>query len=193
MARERIGRYLGPSTGVGNEMCSWVLKTNGKVIARRTLRPLNQIEINSEVEQNKIELFNAAIRKLYGEYECIPHIGVKTNQPLNQYAIDEDESFDSTIPEADAPVDASGKSFNQQPLYDKFVKAEVRMPHNGGMKKGKVIGRTIADDGRVYGTYDEDPYRNTVSYDVEFLDGEVKNYSASLIADNMYAQVDKEG
>ena len=47
---------------------------------------------------------------------------------------------------------------NQQPLYDKFVKAEVRMPHNGGMKKGKVVGRTIADDGRVYGTYDEDPY-----------------------------------
>ena len=112
MARERIGRYLGPSTGVGNEMCSWVLKTNGKVIARRTIRPLNQIEINSEVEQNKIKLFNEVIRKLYGEYDCIPHMSAKTNQPLNQYAVDEDESFNSTTPETDAPVDASGKLFN---------------------------------------------------------------------------------
>ena len=80
------------------------------------------------------------------------------NLPLNRYELDEYESFESTIPEADTPVDAGGKAFNQQPLYDKFVKAEVRMPHNGGMKKGKIVGRTIADDGRVYGTYDEDPY-----------------------------------
>ena len=183
MARERMGRYLGPSTGVGNEMCSWVLKTNGKVVTRRTIRPLNQIEKNSEVEQNKIKVFNKTIRLLYGEYDCI----------LHRYAVDEDENFESTISEADTPVDAGGKTFSQQPLYDQFVKAEVRMPHNRGMKNGKVVGRTRADDGRVYGTYDEDPYRNTVSYDVEFLDGEIKNYSASLIADNMYAQVDKEG
>ena len=114
------------------------------------------------------------------------------NLPLNRYELDEYESFESTIPEADTPVDAGGKAFNQQPLYDKFVKAEVRMPHNGGMKKGTVVDRTIADDGRVYGTYNEDPHRNTVSYDVEYLGGEVKNYSASLIADNMYAQVDKD-
>ena len=82
--------------------------------------------------------------------------------------MDEDESFDSPLPEADVPVDASGKDFNQIPLYDKLVKAEVRIPHNGGLKSGKVIGRTIADNGKVYGTYDDNPYRNTVSYDVKF-------------------------
>ena len=56
MARERMERYLGPSTGVGNELCSWVLKTNGKVVARRTIRPLNNIERNSEVEKEKIKI-----------------------------------------------------------------------------------------------------------------------------------------
>ena len=79
MTRERMGRYLGPSTGVGNEMCSWMLKTNGKVVARRTVRPLNQVETNSEVEQNKIKVFNETISRLYGEYDCIPHEDVKTN------------------------------------------------------------------------------------------------------------------
>ena len=44
-AKEVLGRYLGPSTGVGNEYCSWVLKPIGKIIARRTLRSL--ITLNS--------------------------------------------------------------------------------------------------------------------------------------------------
>ena len=193
LAKERMGRYLGPSTGVGNEMCSWVLKTNGKVVARRTIRPLNTVEKTSEVEKEKIKAFDMTVKSLYGQYDTIPHEGVKTNHPLNQFEVEEDENFDSNLPEAEAPIDSSGRLFNQQPLYEKLVKAEVRMPHNGGMKNGKVIGRTIADDGRVYGTYDDNPYRNTVSYDMEFCDGEIKNYSASLIADNMYAQVDKEG
>ena len=188
-----MGRYLGPSTGVGNEMCSWVLKTNGKVVARRTIRPLNTVEKTSEVEKDKIKAFDLTIKSLYGQYDTIPHEGVKTNHPLNQFEVDENENFDSNLSEAEAPIDSFGRLFNQQPLYDKLVKAEVRMPHNGGMKSGKVIGRMIADDGRVYGTYDDNPYRNTVSYDVEFGDGQIKNYSASLIADNMYAQVDKEG
>ena len=50
LAKERMGRYFGPSTGVDNEMCSWVLKANGKVVARRIIRPLNTIEKNSEAD-----------------------------------------------------------------------------------------------------------------------------------------------
>lgn len=28
---EQVGRILGPATGVGNEMCQWALKANGKL------------------------------------------------------------------------------------------------------------------------------------------------------------------
>ena len=34
---------------------------------------------------------------------------------------------------------------------------------------------------------------NTLSYNVEFSDGEVREYSANIIAENMYAQVDAQG
>ena len=85
---------------------------------------------------------------MYGQYDTVPHEETKINHPLNQYEVDEDESFDSHPPEADVPVNASGRYFNQQPLYDKLVKAEVRMPQNGSLKSGKVVGRTIADDGK---------------------------------------------
>ena len=83
LAKERMGRYLGPSTGVGNEICSWVLKTNGKVVARRTIRPLNTIEKNSELEKEKVKAFDRTIQSLYGQYDTIPHEGTKTNRPLN--------------------------------------------------------------------------------------------------------------
>ena len=143
-----MGRYLGPSTGGGNEMCSWVLKTNGKVVARRTIRPLNTVERNSEVEIEKIKMYDKTIKSLYGQYDTVLHEDGKINHPLSQFEVDEDESFDSNLPGAEAPIDSSGRRFNQQPLYDRLVKVEVRMPHNGGMKNGKVVGRAIADDGR---------------------------------------------
>ena len=49
------------------------------------------------------------------------------------------------------------------------------------------------DSGEIRGTYNENPILNTLVYDVEFPDGDVREYSANIIAENMYAQVDSEG
>ena len=43
------------------------------------------------------------------------------------------------------------------------------------------------------GSYDENPFLNSIIYDVEFNDGTVKEYSANLIAENMITQVDSDG
>ena len=61
------------------------------------------------------------------------------------------------------------------------------------MKKAKVRGRTTDVDGEVKGSYNENPLLNTLSYDVVFDDGEVKEYSANVIAENMFSQVDQDG
>ena len=37
--KEVLGRVLGPARGVGNEMAQWILKANGRVVPRRSLRP----------------------------------------------------------------------------------------------------------------------------------------------------------
>ena len=34
---------------------------------------------------------------------------------------------------------------------------------------------------------------NTITYDVEFPDGEIREYAANIIAENMLSQVDNEG
>ena len=42
-------------------MCQWVLKANGKVVPRRSLRPLHVDEIHSKVEEKKRQIFDALI------------------------------------------------------------------------------------------------------------------------------------
>ena len=37
--KEVLGRVLGPARGAGNEMAQWILKMNGRVVHRRSLRP----------------------------------------------------------------------------------------------------------------------------------------------------------
>ena len=61
------------------------------------------------------------------------------------------------------------------------------------MVNGKVIQRTIGPDGQVTGTYDNNPFLNSIIYDVEFPNGQVKEYAASIIAENMLTQVDSDG
>ena len=51
--KEVLGRVLGPARGAGNEMAQWILKANGRVVPRRSLRPLKVDEIHSPVEINK--------------------------------------------------------------------------------------------------------------------------------------------
>ena len=61
------------------------------------------------------------------------------------------------------------------------------------MVNGKVIQRTIGPDGQVTGTYDNNPFLNSIIYDVESPDGQVREYAANIIAENMLIQVDSDG
>ena len=53
LAREVLGRVLGPGKGEGNEMAQWVLKENGIFFPRRTTQPLNTLKLSSETEKKK--------------------------------------------------------------------------------------------------------------------------------------------
>ena len=47
-------------------MAQWVLKPNGRVVPRRTARPLNNAELFSEVEIRKRKMFDALIEGKIG-------------------------------------------------------------------------------------------------------------------------------
>ena len=61
------------------------------------------------------------------------------------------------------------------------------------MAMGKVTRRSLDADGRTTWTYHDNPFNNTITYDIEFPDGQVKEYGANIIAENMLTQVVSDG
>eukprot|EP00957_Ditylum_brightwellii_P062977 4779512-Ditylum_brightwellii.AAC.1 len=66
------------------------------------------------------------------------------------------------------------------------------MHHQDHITTGKVKRRVLGHDGRTAGSYHDHPMLNSTIYEVEFLDGEVKEHAANVIAENMLIQVDYE-
>jgi hypothetical protein len=59
--------------------------------------------------------------------------------------------------------------------------------------EGTIVKRKRDHDGNPVGRHDVNPILHTRIYKVEFPDGEVLEYAANVIAENLYSQVDKEG
>ena len=68
------------------------------------------------------------------------------------------------------------------------------MEQNGDeMAMGKVVRQSLDADGMTTGTYHDNPFVNTITYDVEFPNGQVKEYGSNIIAENMLTQIDSDG
>ena len=188
-----LGRVLGPMKNEGNEMVQAVLKANGRIVPRRTLRPLTVDELHSTVEENKRKEFDKQIREKLGDsITVIPMVKPEADpDPLAEFQVDDDEVEPPIIPED--PVDADGRAVYEQPFTDILLNAEVLLPQGEEMKSAKVLRRSKDPDGNMIGTYDANPLLNTHIYDVEFSDGTIREYGANVIAQNMYAQVDSQG
>ena len=94
------------------------------------------------------------------------------------------------VHDMDDAVDARGLLINQQPEYDQFLNLELQL-HNG--QHARVARRVVGPSGERIGAYDDQPMLNTIMYEVEFDDGQVKEYGATSIAENILAQVDDDG
>ena len=82
---------------------------------------------------------------------------------------------------------------NQLPAYDCLLNAEIMAQAEEGQVSGKVIKRAFGPDGKVAGKYDDNPYLNSIMYEVGLVDGRIKEYRANTIAENMPTQVDSDG
>ena len=190
LPREVLGRSLGPAKGEGNEMAQWCLKANGKIVPRRLTRPLSKSELSSETEQRKRKIFDELIESRWGT-SAFPPKDMPKDEDYEIYE-DDDES-PNVIPEFDDPVDSAGQAIDAHPAYDSLIHAELMLPQDGAYQQVTVTGRTVGPSGRPEGHYDVDPTRNSIMYDVRFPDGDVKEYSANVIAENLMNQIDEEG
>lgn len=189
--QEVLGRVVGPARGEGNEMTQWLLKANGNVVSRRTVRPLREEEKRHPVIKRQQEDFDAFIEKRFGT-SWKSKID-EDDEDLIMLDEEVDELFAPPVQEA---TDVLGKSINQQPLWDKMLQREIAMNFDPQSPREKFCGivkrRAISPEGKTTGTYHDDPMMNTMEYEVEFDDRMVREYAANVIAENMLSQADSE-
>ena len=174
-------------------MTQWVLKSNGNVVPRRTNRPLNTSELSSETEKRKRNIFDELITERWGthvpakppndEEDPATNTDNVKEDPFEGYE-DEDES-PRVIPEMDDTIDAAGNAINQQHVYEKITQGKQILPQGDKLQMVKVCRRTVSPDGKTIVTFHDNNMFNLIVYDVEFPDGEVKEYAANVISKNM--------
>ena len=69
----------------------------------------------------------------------------------------------------------------------------MQLPIGDGISLEKVKQRSVSPDGTTSGEYSDDPFMNSIVYEVEFPDKQGREYSANIIAQNMITQVDHKG
>jgi hypothetical protein len=76
--------------------------------------------------------------------------------------------------------------------YDQYFGAHVRVPIGDEIRSGKVVRRKRELDGTVRERVNANSMLDTRTYEIEFPDGRIDEYTANMIAENMYAQCDIE-
>ena len=201
--KEVLGRCLGPAKNEGNAMAQWVLKSNGNIVPRRTCRHLTKAELapSNEVESRKRAAFDTSITQCLGDSFTLPPTPtdpVKSDSANPQggdfdfepYEDDVDEPL--YVPAADL-VDNKGRPILQESFADRMINAEVVLPHGEMNSLAKVVRQSVDGDGKVIGSFHENPMLNTLVYECEFEDGTTKEYAANIIAENIFYDSDPDG
>ena len=192
----KLGRWLGVSHRVGSSMCYWILTRSGQVISSTTVQHVTGDEHNDPQLTKLISAFDTAIADRLDDTNFIrndlpgnsPYIQDEYSPPMDQRRgiIPSDDEYGDMIHEL-APDD------DDHPDLDTYIHAQLMMEVGGEQIQGRVIQRAKNDDGSKKGKAHKNPLFDTRAYMVEFKDGSVSEYTANIIAENIYSQVDEEG
>ena len=185
-----MGRWLGPSRHIGQAMTSKILMKNGQVVNRSSVFPWSDDDRRNEQYKLDLQEFDNTIREKYGpgynnDTQIVEDPNFPEFEPANFEPYDEDVEV-----KLEAQPDADDIDFD---TYNKFISAEVLLPDGIGTSLGKVTRRKHNADGVPIGQGNANPFLDTSVYEVELADGRIKDYSANVLAEHIYSQVDDAG
>jgi hypothetical protein len=192
VSKIQLGRDLGAAIDIAPAMMRKILKQNGSVMYRSSVRPLTQDETQSPTEQKEREEFDIAIEEKFGpamnkdDFQNDPDYADFVTPTYDCY--EDDEVSSSKMTDID-----DIKAENDVDTYDQYVGTHVRVPIGDEIRSGKVVRRERELDGTVRVRANANPMVDTRAYEIEFPDGRSDEYTANVIAENMYAQCDIEG
>ena len=179
-----------------------------KVVTRSTIASLGtSVSETSEVKDRKT-LFTSQIEAIIGNYAHATITNVEGDMLGNNIYdnIFEDQNDESNLVEyqeldengefVTVPATLDDLNSSESPVKeegDKHIGVSLTLPHKGELKQGKIVRRKRNYDGTLTGTHHPNPLLDTRVYEVDFGDGNYFDYSANIITENLYQQVDNSG
>jgi transposase InsO family protein len=189
-----LGRYLGPTEPeIGSVLTVKILTITGEVVRRNSVRRLTDEELCSDANKKERALFDEAVGHRLGEpfkeSDLVTSFDVSVVTPDYEVYNDDDTTLEP-VPEVDDIVGSSGYDPEG---YNGYITAQVLLPKGEEFRVGTVIKRKVDDNGQPLGISHDNPILDTRTYDVQFADGDVLEYAANVIAENLYSTVDHDG
>ena len=209
--KKQIGRWLGIAHRVGQSMVYYIMNANGSVIARSTVIPLDPSDHDVIENKHRMREIDATITERIGDYRNATHLNRIDIPEMDDEDIKAQLAFtfdlkESDIndddPEHEAASDPHRPNMDEAPnhdvnseAFDKFLGIYVEIPSDDGESKvlGRVKNRKRDHDGVMIGKSHDNPILNTAVYNIETIDGNLHEYTANVIAQNLWNKVDDDG
>ena len=211
LTKKRMGCYIGPSWNSGAAMCSMVFTEKVQCLDITSIVPMTVTELNDPDIQVAMRKWEDTIANVHKERVK----GLKEGKAPIQMD-DEWNSTPDTVPYK--PFTAEDMEYDPEALHvkqpwvdlkeanemteseqidlhlNRYISAKVKVPQGGhNFAHGKVVGRARDECGEMIGHSNNKTILDTTVYDVEMEDGSIEKYSANIIAEAIYEQLDKDG
>jgi hypothetical protein len=173
-----LGRWLGVAHSVGQAMTYWILKSNGYVVARSTVRPLLKDELHAETEKEARNQFMIELKNHVADFD--PDL-INVDDTIIAEEPDILDDGDTEVP------------VEEEPGPEPLLNAEVFIPHGDSNEMAKVIGRKRDADGMYVGRKHQIPQLDSRVFVVEFPDGDQKDITYNMLMEHLYSKIDEEG
>ena len=202
---QRLGRWLGISHRIGSDMCYWILLNSGKVVSSTTVQHVTRENMDDPDTKSKIDIFNQEVNTRlddtnFQNNDILPGTSPYLEDILDTLLKKEEENGETgvTPPEAEYAdmIEEERKDadeYGSSEEMDKYIGAQLLLDIGGEPTQARVIKRSVELDGTKKGNAHRNPIFDTRAYMVELGDGSVAEYTANIIAENVYAQIDSEG
>ena len=208
--RSELGRWLGPAHDATQGMAYHVLTQTGEVLTRSTVHKLNNNDKISVDVKRRQEDYTTSMESNIGNYALSTihnsepgdeasniYENIFEDLPHEKECIDvEYDLYGDHVYNIEDIVDASSNQTSSElsvQLEDKLLGIELELPLNGEMQTARINKRKRGTDGTLIGEQNRNPFFDTRVYEVDFGDGNYYEYSANIILENLYSQVDDFG
>lgn len=191
---DKVGYWLGPALKHGGGDSYWILPMSCKPMIRSTVWSITVEERQSLPVQAMLKQLYDSVESKIGDHRT-DNLAVEGE--LDMILPEPDEQLFDDDPTEEEELDKKQRRSEADEytpeLFDKYINAQVLLPRGGENQLATVVKRCRNMDGIPTGTANDNPILDTREFIARFDDGAEQAYSANIIAENLYSQVDSEG